>query len=68
MPQVLTEISEIIFKTIKPDLCPKDLVSYHDVVKIVESERSEEILGKKIESVEKTLNRIRDGLRMLKKS
>ncbi len=68
---VLAELSEIIFKTIKPDLCPKDHVSYHDVVKIVEQERYESpkmVLPFNEREKEKALNKIRDGLRKLKKS
>lgn len=71
MPHILEDLAETIFTKIKPDLCPKDLVNYHDVVKIVEQQRNDSpkmVVRAEDEKLEKALNKIRDGLRTLKKS
>lgn len=70
-PDILEDLSQRIYDKIKPDLCPKDLVNYHEVVKIVEQERFDSpkmVMPLAETKLEKALNKIRDGLRTLKKS
>lgn len=68
IPEIIQTLSEDIYNNIRKDICPRDLINYHETVKVVEDLRPEKVEDAKTIYFDKMINKIRDALKELKRS
>lgn len=67
-PHVLTDVSKEIYKAIKSDIMPSDLINYHEVVKIIKSFRYDDdyVAGPEMADYNHLIDRIHSRIKELK--
>lgn len=68
LPHILAEVASSIYKAIKSELMPSDLINYHDVVKVIKSFRYDDdmVAGPEMADYNRLIDRIHTRIKELK--